>query len=89
MKITSGPWHCVYTSDHAHDYRLTKPDGLPLAVSAEANDRSEQRANAKAIAALPELIQAGKRILAAKDRDEQHHAMVALEEALRKAGIEV
>lgn len=54
---TPGPWACTYTSNHAHDYRLTQPSGQPLPVKAEANDRSEQRANARLIAAAPELLQ--------------------------------
>ena len=55
---TPGPWGAVATSNHAHDYRLTKPDGSPLPVSAEANDHTEQRANARLIAAAPDLLAA-------------------------------
>jgi hypothetical protein len=55
---TPGPWACTYTSNHAHDYRLTQPNGQPLPVNAEANDRSEQRANARLIAAAPEMFAA-------------------------------
>ncbi|MES2155406.1 MAG: hypothetical protein V4510_09760 [bacterium] len=51
---TPGPWGCVDTSNHAHDYRLTKPDGSHLPVNAPYNDHSEQRANARLIAAAPE-----------------------------------
>lgn len=48
-------WGCVDTSNHAHDYRLTKSDGSPLPVNAVANDHSEQRAYAVLIGAAPEL----------------------------------
>ena len=58
-----GPWACTYTSNHAHDYRLTKPDGTPLPVNAEANDHSEQRAYARLIAAAPDLLEALKDML--------------------------
>ena len=57
-KFKYGPWACTYTSNHAHDYRLTKPDGSPLPVNAEANDHSEQRAYARLIAAAPDLLKA-------------------------------
>lgn len=58
MSHTPGPWGCVDTSNHAHDYRLTKPSGDPLPLHVEANDHSEQRANAKLIAAAPKLLKA-------------------------------
>ena len=55
-KHTPGPWGCVYTSNHAHDYRLTKPNGQPLPVNSAANDHSEQRANARLITAAPDML---------------------------------
>ena len=55
---TPGPWGCVDTSYHAHDYRLTKPNGQPLPLTVVANDHSEQRANARLIAAAPDLLEA-------------------------------
>lgn len=55
---TPGPWACTYTSNYAHDYRLTRPNGQPLPINAEANDRGEQRANARLIAAAPEMFAA-------------------------------
>ena len=58
MKHTPGPWGCIDTSNHAHDYRLTKPDGSTLPLHVEANDHSEQRANARLIAAAPDLLEA-------------------------------
>jgi hypothetical protein len=58
MKHTPGPWGCIDTSNHAHDYRLIKPDGSPLPLHVEANDHSEQRANARLIAAAPDLLEA-------------------------------
>lgn len=62
-KHTPGPWRCVDTSYHAHDYRLLRSDGLPMPVNAMgANDHSEQRANARLIAAAPELLEALKAI---------------------------
>ena len=54
--FTPGPWGCVDTSNHAHDYRLTSPDGTTLPVNAPANDHGEQRANARLIAAAPSLL---------------------------------
>jgi hypothetical protein len=60
---TPGPWACTYTSNHAHDYRLTRPNGQPLPVNAEANDRSEQRANARLIAAAPDILKALEDVL--------------------------
>lgn len=56
-KFKYGRWACTYTSNHAHDYRLTKPDGSPLPVNAGANDHSEQRAYARLIAAAPTILQ--------------------------------
>ena len=53
---TPGPWGCSDTSYHAHDYRLTRPDGSPLPLNVIANDHSEQRANARLIAAAPDLL---------------------------------
>ena len=55
---TPGPWGCCYTSNHAHDYRLTKPNFDTLPVNAPSNDHSEQRANARLIAAAPDLLAA-------------------------------
>jgi hypothetical protein len=57
-KHTLGPWGCVDTSNHAHDYRLTKPNGDVLPLGGERYDNSEQRANARLIAAAPELLHA-------------------------------
>jgi hypothetical protein len=57
-KHTPGPWGCTYTSNHAHDYRLSHPNGAPLPINAPSNDRSEQRANAALIAAAPDLLEA-------------------------------
>lgn len=51
MKHVPGPIGCVDTSNHAHDYRLTKPDGSLLPVDAPANDHSQQRATAARLAA--------------------------------------
>lgn len=57
-KHTPGPWGCVCTSYHAHDYRITSENGLPLPFNSPHNDHSEQRANAALIAAAPELLKA-------------------------------
>jgi hypothetical protein len=62
-KHTPGPWACTYTSNYAHDYRLTQPNGQPLPVNAEANNRSEQRANARLIAAAPDILKALEDVL--------------------------
>lgn len=66
-KHTPGPWDCVPTSYHAHDYRLIKPDKTPLPYRAEANDHSEARANARLIAAAPDLL-AALEVIAADSR---------------------
>lgn len=57
-KHTPGPWYCVDTSNHAHDYRLLAANGVPLPLNVVANDHSEQRANARLIAAAPDLLAA-------------------------------
>jgi len=41
--------------------------------------------NAKLIAAAPELLEVIQDFLAAKNKDEMHHAMVRMEEAIAKA----
>jgi hypothetical protein len=56
QKHTQGPWRCVDTSNHAHDYRLLAANGAPLPLNVVANDHSEQRANARLIAAAPDLL---------------------------------
>ena len=61
---TPGPWGCTYTSNHAHDYRLTKAGGHSLPVNAEGNDHSEQRANARLIARAPEMAAEIERLTA-------------------------
>ena len=73
---TPGPWACTYTSNYAHDYRLTQPNGQPLPINAEANDRSEQRANARLIAAAPDLLAALIQIIGdgAKEDTYGYHA---------------
>jgi hypothetical protein len=65
---TPSPWACTYTSNHAHDYRLTRPDGQPLPINAEANDHSEQRANARLIAAAPDLLEALNLLIGAAEQ---------------------
>lgn len=55
---TPGPWACTYTSNHAHDYRITRANGLKLPLVVIANDHSEQRANARLIGAAPDLLEA-------------------------------
>jgi hypothetical protein len=55
---TPGPWGCDWTSHHSHDYRLQQPNGAPLRLVVEANDHNEQRANARLIAAAPDLLAA-------------------------------
>jgi len=54
-KHTPGPWVCTYTSNHAHDYRLSRPKG-PMKLDVVANDHSEQRANACLISAAPDML---------------------------------
>ena len=61
-KHTPGPWGCIYTSNHAHDYRLTKVDNQHLPVNADGNDHSEQRATARLIAAAPDMLEALKHV---------------------------
>lgn len=60
---TPGPWGCISTSNHAHDYRLTRLDGSTLPLNDDAkfengNDHREQRANARLISAAPDLLEA-------------------------------
>lgn len=97
-KHTPGPWGCIDTSYHAHDYRLTQPDGKPLALKIECNDHSEQRATARLIAAAPELLAALQEAV----RLYETYALLAqptqglapgkwvgdAREAIRKAGVE-
>jgi hypothetical protein len=64
QKHTQGPWRCVDTSNHAHDYRLLAANGAPLPLNVVANDHSEQRANARLIAAAPDLLWMLKRLTA-------------------------
>jgi len=61
-KHTPGPWACHDTSNYAHDYRLFRPDGMPLPLNVIANDHSEQRANARLIATAPDLLEAAQRL---------------------------
>lgn len=84
---TPGPWGCVYTSNHAHDYRLTRPNGSLLPLSVEANDHSEQRANARLIAAAPDLAEVVRRVVEIADATgEQGDLAVQARAALAKAG---
>ena len=53
--IEPGPWECVSTSNHAHDYRLSLPGGS-MPYAAPCNDHSQARANARLIAAAPALL---------------------------------
>jgi hypothetical protein len=82
---TPGPWACTYTSNYAHDYRLTQPNGQPLPINAEANDRSEQRANARLIAAAPELLNLCERAFRALDWDDFPQLKEDLQTAIEKA----
>ena len=82
---TPGPWACTYTSNYAHDYRLTRPNGQPLPINAEANDRSEQRANARLIAASPELLNLCERAFRALDWDDFPQLKEDLQTAIEKA----
>ena len=57
MTKTFGQWVCIPTSNHAHDYRLIKPDGSSLPVNGLlTNDHSEQRAIAKLLTSTPEML---------------------------------
>ena len=58
MSKTFGPWACIPTSNHAHDYRLTQPNGssLPVNDGLGTNDHSEQRAIAKLLASAPDMF---------------------------------
>jgi len=53
---TPGPWDCKPTSNYAHDYRLFRPGGMPLPYVAAGNDHSVARANARLIAAAPDML---------------------------------
>lgn len=85
-----GPWACTYTSNHAHDYRITKPNGSPLPVNAPGNDRSEQREIARLIAAAPDLLDVAKMALAVAEYelgkvDQPYFGPSALAEAANAA----
>ena len=54
IKHTPGPWVCTATSHYAHDYRLEIPGGQMPFVRGEG----VEYANAKLIAAAPELLDA-------------------------------
>lgn len=91
---TPGPWGCIDTSNYAHDYRLTKPNGAPLPLSVEAYDHSEQRANARLIATAPDLLAAlttlyrigCTRLADNGGHGEEWTAIAAAREAIAKAG---
>lgn len=70
-KHTPGPWSCWSTSNHAHDYRLFKPNGAELPYVAPGNDHSEARANARLIAAAPDMLDI---LRAALDPERDDHA---------------
>ena len=82
---TPGPWACTYTSNHAHDYRLTRPNGQPLPINAEANDRSEQRANARLIAMAPNLLNLCERAFRALNWDDFPQLKEDLKNEIEKA----
>jgi len=82
---TPGPWACTYTSNHAHDYRLTRPNGQPLPINAEANDRSEQRANARLIAMAPNLLNLCERAVRALNWDDFPQLKEDLKNEIEKA----
>jgi len=81
---TPGPWACTYTSNHAHDYRLSRPHG-PMTLNIEANDHGEQRANARLIAAAPDLLALCVRALRAIDEDTYTQLRDDLHAAINKA----
>lgn len=70
VKHTPGPWACMATSYNYFDYRITKPDGTHFDHTGEERSFQESYANARLIAAAPEML------LALKDAvlfiDEQH-----------------
>lgn len=84
-KHTPGPWGCVDTSNHAHDYRLTQPNGQPLPLNVVANDHTEQRANAKLIAAAPLMLNALRLIMAGVAGCDKRIEYVLAREAITKA----
>jgi len=56
---TPGPWECSHTSNYAHDYRLhLSKSNMPF----EGNDTA--RANARLIAAAPDLLDTLERAIA-------------------------
>lgn len=90
-KLPKAPWGCYPTSNHAHDYRLTIPK-----LVIEGNDHSEPRAVAKAIDAVPHMIDALAMIMKhaiqaqtdprfAKDQAQEIEALAL--GALMKAGV--
>jgi len=89
---TPGPWGCAYTSNYAHDYRITREDKTPLLLTVIANDHSEQRANARLIAAAPDLLaalQLCERALEERDAEAEEYAAKAARAAIAKATGEI
>jgi hypothetical protein len=82
---TPGPWSCSYTSNHAHDYRLFKADGMPLPLNVVANDHSEQRATAQLIASAPDLLELCELSLRALHEDDFPDLRDKLRTAINKA----
>ena len=54
VNYTPGPWKCVPTSHHYHDYRIFTPIGL---IPFERGSGVEY-ANAKLISAAPDMLEA-------------------------------
>ena len=65
MTHTPGPWECSPTSHYAHDYRL----GIPGRQMPFERGGTQQYANARLIAAAPELLDLCYRSLQALEED--------------------
>ena len=90
MSYTPGPWHhdvnCVY-SEHSLGVAILEPDQKFWGQAADAiGDRDVVAANARLIAAAPELLEASERVMRrSKSLKEKMSAWSALHAAITKA----
>ena len=85
VNYTPGPWKCVPTSHHYHDYRIFTPIGL---IPFERGSGVEY-ANAKLISAAPELLEALQFLVecSAPMTGQQEQCWISIRAAIAKATI--
>ena len=83
---TPGPWSIA---DTVSDYRISGPDGIGVArtdgISPRRNNCEENAANARLIAAAPDLLEAAKEFEGAGDYNDNTVAWHKLRAAIDKA----